>query len=119
MEKNNSNKFSRNDEKTKKNVISVNNNKKKRKVVDSVKIIKNRTLIIVFSNCGEIHLMNHILHQKQEPLSIITQLLNQYPNIKTQISKANQPLEIYENSTVVVDDMLLSKQETNTDLFFT
>ena len=30
-----------------------------------------------------------------------------------------QPLEIFENSTVVVYDMLLLKQESNIELFFT
>ena len=45
--------------------------------------------------------------------------LNQYPNIKAQASDEIQALENYENSTVVFDDMLLSKQESNIDLFFT
>ena len=63
--------------------------------------------------------MNLILHQKQEPIFIITKSLNQYPNIKAQTSDEIQPLEHYENSTVVFDDMLLSKQESTIDLFFT
>ena len=63
--------------------------------------------------------MNLILHQKQEPIFIITKSLNQYPNIKAQTSDEIQPLERYENSTVVFDDMLLSKQESTIDLFFT
>ena len=63
--------------------------------------------------------MNHILHQKQEPIFIITKSLNQYPNIEAQTSDEIQPLEYYENSTVVFDDMLLSKQESNIDLSFT
>ena len=96
-----------------------NNNKKKTKVVDSVNNNNNRTLIIGFSNCGKTYLMNHILFQKQEPIFIITKSLNQYPKIKAQTSDEIQPLEYYENSTVVFDDMLLSKQETNIDLFFT
>ena len=62
--------------------------------------------------------MNHILHQKQEPSFIITKSLNQCPNIKAQTSDEIQPLETHENSTVVFDDMLLSKQESNFDLFF-
>ena len=101
------------------------NNKKKRKVVESVNnrtlIIgfSNRTLIIGFSNCGKTYLMNHILHQKQQPIFIITKSLNQYPNIKAQTSGEIQPLDHYENSTVVFDGMLLSKQESNIDLFFT
>ena len=92
--------------------------KKKTKVVDSVNN-NNRTLIIGFSNCGKTYLMNHILFQKQEPIFIITKSLNQYPNIKAQISDEIEPLEHYENSTVVFDDKLLSKQESNIDLFFT
>ena len=100
--------------------------KKKRKVVNSVKKTKvfdsvndnNRTLIIGFSNCGRTHLMNHILHQKQEPIFVITKSLNQYPNIKAQTSDEIQLLNEYEKS-VVFDDMLLSKQESNIDLFFT
>ena len=63
--------------------------------------------------------MNHVLHQKQEPIFIITKSLSQYPNIKAQTSEEIQPLNEYENSTVVFDDMLLSKQESKIDLFFT
>ena len=99
-------------------VINTNNNKKKTKVVDSVNT-NNRTLIIGLSNCGKTYLMNHFLFQKLEPIFIITKSLNQYPNIKAQTSDEIQPLENYENSTVVFDDMLLSKQESNIDLFFT
>ena len=62
--------------------------------------------------------MNHILHQKQEPIFIITKSLNQYPKIKAHTSDEIEPLENYENSTVVFDDMLLSKQASNIDLFF-
>ena len=79
----------------------------------------NRTLIIGFSNCGKTYLMNYILHQKQEPIFIITKSLNQYPNIKAQTSDEIQPLNEYENSVVVFDDMLVSKQESKIDLFFT
>ena len=93
-----------------------NNNKKKRKLVES---LNNRTLIIGFSNCGKIYLMNHILHQKHEPIFIITKSLNQYPKIKAQTSDEIQPLNEHGNSVVVFDDMLLSKQESNIDLFFT
>ena len=39
--------------------------------------------------------------------------------MKAQISDETQPLENYENSNVVFDDMLLSKHESNNDLFFT
>ena len=63
--------------------------------------------------------MNHILLQKQEPILIFTKSLNQYPDIKAQTSDEIQSLEIYENSTVLFDDMLLSKQESNIDMLFT
>ena len=90
----------------------------KTKVVDSVND-NNRTLIIGSSNCGKTYLMNHILHQKQEPFFIITKSLNQYPNTKAQTSDEIQALNKYQNSIVVLDDLLLSKQESNIDLFFT
>ena len=96
--------------------MNITDNKKKIKIVESV---NNRTLIIGFSNCGKTNLMNHILHQKQEPILIITKSLNQYPNIKVQTSEEIQPIENYGNSTVVFDDMLLSKQESIFDLFLT
>ena len=102
-------------------VNSVNNTndiKKKRKVVASVNN-NNRTLIIGFSNCGKTYLRNHILFQKQEPIFINTKSINQYPNIKAQTSEEIEPLEFYENGIIVFDDMLLSKQESNIDLFFT
>ena len=111
-----------NDKKQRKVVNSVdktNNNKKKREVVDYVNINNNRTLIIGFSICGKTYLMSLILFRKQEPIFIITKSLNQYPNIKAQTSVEIQPLNEYENSFVVFDDMLLSKQESKIDLLFT
>ena len=118
---NNRKKYNNNKEKIQV-VNSLNNtniNIKKREVVDSVKNNNNRSLIIGNSHCGKTHLMNHILFQKQEPFFIITKSLNQYPKIKAQRSDESQPLEHSENSAVVFDDMLLSKQESNIDLFFT
>ena len=61
--------------------------------------------------------MNNILLRKQEPIFIITKSLNQYPNTKAQTSDKIQPIENYDNNTVVFDDMLLSKQESNIDVF--
>ena len=90
--------------------------KKKTKAINSVNI---RTLIIGFSNCGKTYLMNHILHQKQEPNFIILKSLNQSPNINAQTSDEIRPMEKYENNTVVFDDKLLTEQESNIDLFFT
>ena len=63
--------------------------------------------------------MKYILIKTQWPVSIITNLLNQYSNIKAQKSVEIQPLENYENSTVVFDDMLLPKHKNKIDLFFT
>ena len=63
--------------------------------------------------------MNYLLFQKQDPSFKITKSPNQYPNIKAQTSPEFQPLENYENSTVVFDDIMLSKQKSNIDLFFT
>ena len=101
-------------------VGSVNhNNRKKGKTVDPLSDNKNRTLIIGFSSCGRTCLMNHIMLGKQDPIFIITKSLNQYPNIKAQISDETQPSNEFENSIVVFDDILLSKQECNIILFFT
>ena len=63
--------------------------------------------------------MSYILLRKQEPIFIITKSLYQYPNIKAQKSDEVQPLNEHENSSAVFDDMLLSKQESNINLFFT
>ena len=54
--------------------------------------------------------MNHILHQKREPIFLITKSLNQYTNINPQTSDEIEPLENYENNTVAFDHMLLSEQ---------
>ena len=72
-----------------------------------------------FSGCGTSYLLTYFLLRKHEPIFIITKSFNLYPNIKSQISEETQPLEHYENSTVVSDDFLLSKQESNINLFFT
>ena len=63
--------------------------------------------------------MNYILLKTQRPVFIITKSVNHYPNIKGQLSVEIQHLENYENSTVVFDDMLLSKHKSKSDLFFT
>ena len=93
------------------------NNKEKVKVVDSVNSNNNRTFVVGFSTCGKTYLKNHILHRRQEPIFIITESLNQNPDIKIQTSDEIEPLENYEKSTVVFKDMLLSKQESIIDLF--
>ena len=79
----------------------------------------NRNVIIGFTNCGKTDLMNLFVLRKQELTFINTQSLDQYLKIKAQTSDEIQPLEIYENSTVVSDHMLLSKQKKNIDLYFT
>ena len=55
--------------------------------------------------------MNYIPLQKQGPIFIITKSPNLYRNIKAQITEEIQPLENYENNTVVFDEMLLSKKK--------
>ena len=92
------------------------NDKNKKKFVDTVKY--NRTFIIGFSNCGITYLMNQFLLLKQEPIFIIRKSIKHYPNIEAQTTDGMQSLNEYENSTVVFDDMLLSKQESDNDLFF-
>ena len=79
----------------------------------------NRSLIVRFSNCGKNFLLNHILFRKQGPVFINTKSLKQNTNIKAQTSGEIQPLESYENNIVVFDDILLSKQKRNIDMFFT
>ena len=98
--------------------VNINKNKNKGEVVEYVNN-NNRSLIIGFSNCGKTYLTNHILHQRKEPIFLITKSLNQYSNIKAQISDEIELLEHHENNTVVFGDMLLSKQESNIDLFLT
>ena len=93
--------------------------KRKIKVFKPVNSNNNQNLIIGFSNCGKTYLTSHKLHQRQEPNFINAKSLNQYPKIKAQTSDEIQPLELHENSTLVSDDMLHSKQESNIDLFFT
>ena len=63
--------------------------------------------------------MNYILLQKQEETLIFTESENQYPVITAQTLDEIQPFEIHENSTVFFDDMLLPKEESHFDPFFT
>ena len=63
--------------------------------------------------------MNLILFQKQKPICINTKSVKKYPNISAQTSEEFQPLEKYENSINVCDDMLLWKQAGQIHLFFT
>ena len=63
--------------------------------------------------------MNNFLLRNQEHIFIVTKSLNQYLNIRAQTSDEIQPLGNYKNSIVVFDDMLLSKQQSNFDLFYT
>ena len=76
----------------------------------------HRHLMIGISEYDKTYLVNFILLQKQEPIFTITKSLYQNANIKAQTSDDIQPLENYENSTLVSDDTLLSKQENNIDL---
>ena len=87
--------------------------------IENVKSSRNKSKIVGISKCGKSYLTNHILHRKRQPIFSNTKSVNQYPNIKAKTSDEIQPLNEYENSTVNFDDMLLSKQEGNIDLFFT
>ena len=60
-----------------------------------------------FQRLVNFYVLNHTLHQKQKLIFIITKSLNQDPKIKAQTSDEIQPLENYENSILVFDDMLL------------
>ena len=102
----------------KNNIITLTRNQQS-KIDNIVNTNNNRSLINGCSNCGKTYVMNCFLLQKQEPVFIITKTINQYPNIRAQTSDEFQPLENYENSTVVLDDRLPSIKESNTDLFFT
>ena len=83
------------------------------------KFDNNKTLIIGFSISGKTFLMNYISSQKQGEVHIITRSRNQNPLKNRNTIDAIQPLDEYENSTAVFDNMLLSKQESNIGLFFT
>ena len=96
-----------------------NNNNNNKNNINNNTNINNRTLIIRLSNCGKSYFMKYILLRKQEPNFMIIKSLNHYANIKAQTSDESQPLNENENTTVVFDDMLLSKQGSNNDLFFT
>ena len=65
------------------------------------KSIENKTchrhLIVGSSGYRKSYLMNYIRLGKQGPIFILTKSLNQYPNIKAQLSDEIQPLENYGN----------------------
>ena len=73
--------------------------------------------------------MNYIKFRKQEreqwassqvaSVGTFTKSLNQYRIIKAQAADEIQPLKTYENNTSVFDDMLLSEQASNFNLFST
>ena len=122
--------YNKNRRKSNNNLLIQNQQPKIDYTIHRKPIIKNdfenktchRHLIIGGSGHGKTYLMNHILHKKQKkqgPFFIITKSLNQYLYIKAQTSDDIQLLENYENSTVVLDDKLLSKQESNIDPIFT
>ena len=62
--------------------------------------------------------MIFILLRKKETDFKIIKSLNKYPNFKAQTRDEYQQVETYENSTILFDDMLLSKQASNIDFFF-
>ena len=68
-----------------------------------------RTPIIGFSNFGKTYVKKYILLPKQDPICLITKILNQYPNNKVQTSDEIQPLEKYENSTIYCHQNMKAK----------
>ena len=62
--------------------------------------------------------MTYVLLQNEKPIYINTKSLKEHPNVKFQTSDEVQSLENYENSFVVLDDLLLSKKASDIDLFF-
>ena len=75
-----------------------------------------RQLVVGSSGCGKTYLMNHILHQRQKPIFIITKSLNQYLNIKAQTSDKVQPLENYKTALLFL--MLCYYQDKKGILIF-
>ena len=64
------------------------------------------------SNCQKTNLFRN-----KQPFHTFEKSLNPYPNIEAQTTGQIQPIENYENSTVIFDDQLLSKQARNIFLF--
>ena len=88
------------------------------KIDNAINNNNNRSLIIGFPICGKTYLINYILIEKLERTYTISKSLNQYLNNKTHTLDEIQLSENYENSTVVFEDMLLSKQACKCYLFF-
>ena len=71
-----------------------------------------------FSNWGNFYLTSYIQLRKQKRILITTKSLKQYRNIKAQTSDEIQTVEIFEWSTVVFDDIMLSKKPALLICFF-
>ena len=79
----------------------------------------HRHLIIGPSNVGKTYYMLKILEKidNQKPIHIITRSPNQYANYKT--NNEIKPINKYEGSVVIFDDMLGTKNSSQVDEFFT
>ena len=77
----------------------------------------NPRIFIGLSSCVQTYLMNCILFQKQEPIKKVQNLKINFLKSKLKEDET-QPVEMYENSIVVFEDMLPSKEANNFDLFF-
>ena len=97
------------------NIENVNNNN-----ADIVSTYDNhRHVIIGPSNVGKTYYMLKILEKigDKRPIHIIARSPNQYPNYKT--SNEIKPINKYNGSIVIFDDMLGSKNSSQIDEFFT
>ena len=79
----------------------------------------HRHIIIGPSNVGKTYYMLEVLGKIgcQRPIHIITRSPNQYPNYKT--SNEIKPINKYEGSVVIFDDMLGAKNSSQINEFFT
>ena len=110
-------------------------NEKKRKTDDSVRNIEkpkidnvnnnvsefenHRHVFIGPSNVGKTYYMLKVLEKigNKRPIHIITRSPNQYPNYKT--TNEIKPINKYNGSVVIFDDMLGAKNSSQIDEFFT
>ena len=87
---------------------------------NNVSKFENRSKIIIGPrNVGKTYYMLKILERigNKRPIHMITRSPNQYPNYKT--STDIKPINKYKGSIVIFDDMLVAKNSSQIDEFFT
>ena len=115
-----------NNEKKRKFDVSVNKIEKPK--IDNVNNANNdivstyenhRHVVIGPSNVGKTYYMLKMLEKigSKRPIHIITRSPNQYPNYKT--STEIKPINKYKGSVVIFDDMLVARNSSQIDEFFT